>query len=522
MPHLLATESAGFSLDVDRPFDASVVQDLELDIVLDTMADGDAQVRAVARAVLLQPLQSRNEVIRRQDAIEDCRLHPAAVAALDAIAVRALQRDRSDPLWMLSLHPSPTQRLSHSAQRLAKLIPLLDEVRAWSSYAGSAMGSSAFRELRATIEQVLDDEEMQRLRSAQLEMTLPDGILVSAALDGVGQVARQRLRRARRENRHLLGGSPLHRPNRTYRIAERDQAGFDALAELGDRGVRHVADVATDAVAQLEMFFAALHDELAFLVASERLRAALETLGVRLTRPEPAHPDPGLDLPHRSRVGFRADGLMDPSLALRSGMPPVANDVVVGTEEVLVITGANHGGKSTLLRAIGVAQLMLQSGLPVAARSCTAALVGRVHTHWPRSEDEARVHGKLDDELARMSAIVDAVAPGDLLLSNESFSSTDEMEGAAIALEVVTALRDCGARVALVTHLWDLADALDRDTSVPTAFLRAPRDEDGARSFQLEPGPPLPTSYGMDLFDQAFGTDLAGRSVRAHDREEAS
>ena len=501
MPRLLGPEA----IDPEAPCDGALVQDLELDRLLDAMAGGDQRVRAVARTMLLTPVPTIESVRRRQAAIDDAARHPDEIDALDALAVRAAARDRSDPLWLLSLHPTSTQRLSHAARRLERLLPLLDDLRAWCGTAGRALRSDAFTDLIRTIEVTLDDAEMERLRTVRTQLSAPSGVVFSASLDGVGTVADVRLRSPRRENHRLLGGVPLKRPHRTYLIPERDQAGFDAAAELVEAAVRHAADAASGAAAQLDRFLEALHDELGYLRAAERLRVRLQQLGVPLCAPEP----------EPVGTGFRATGLVDPCLALRMDAVPVANDVTVGADEVLLITGANRGGKSTLLRAYGVAQLMLRAGLPVAASSCSAALLGRIRSHWTRPEDEQLQHGKLDEELARMRAVVESVSPGDLLLSNESFASTNEREGSAIGLEVFGALAACGVRLAIVTHLFDLANGLADDPAVPTACLRAPREDDGARPFRLEPGPPLPTSFGADLFDGAFGTDLAARARRS-------
>jgi DNA mismatch repair ATPase MutS len=147
--------------------------------------------------------------------------------------------------------------------------------------------------------------------------------------------------------------------------------------------------------------------------------------------------------------------------------------------------------------------------LPVAAIAYRAPAAGRVFTHWAREEDHELRHGKFDEELQRMSSLVDELRPGDLLLCNETFSSPSEAEGSQILLDVTRALVRSGVRVCSVTHLYDFAESVAADPDLRAVCLRAPRDHAGDRTYRLEPGPPLPTSFGVDLYDRVFGTDLA-------------
>jgi DNA mismatch repair ATPase MutS len=198
-------------------------------------------------------------------------------------------------------------------------------------------------------------------------------------------------------------------------------------------------------------------------------------------------------------VGLTARGLYNPLLPLR-GQEPVGSDLHAADSSLVVVTGANQGGKSTFLRAIGIAQMMAQCGLFVAAFETTVAPAQGVFTHFRREEDDHMVSGKLDEELARMSLIADRVMPGALLLCNESFSSTNEREAALVGGDVVLALRDAGVAVHLVTHQYELAARL-REESGDGTFLRAERQDDGRRTHQIVPGDPLRTSYGLDLYD---------------------
>ena len=89
----------------------------------------------------------------------------------------------------------------------------------------------------------------------------------------------------------------------------------------------------------------------------------------------------------------------------------VGNDIDADGKSLVMITGANQGGKSTFLRSVGVAQLMMQSGMFVGGESLRANVCEGVFTHYKREEDEALESGKLDEELARMSEIADHIAP---------------------------------------------------------------------------------------------------------------
>jgi hypothetical protein len=58
-----------------------------------------------------------------------------------------------------------------------------------------------------------------------------------------------------------------------------------------------------------------------------------------------------------------------------------------------------------------------------------------------------------------------------------------------------------------VTHLYDLAEGIRARGDDRALFLRAQRENDGVRTYRLLPGVPLPTSYGEDLYQEAFGAD---------------
>ena len=172
----------------------------------------------------------------------------------------------------------------------------------------------------------------------------------------------------------------------------------------------------------------------------------------------------------------------------------------------MMVTGANGGGKSTFLRSVGLAQLMMQCGMFVAAESLQADVSDGVFTHFRREEDAGMEKGKLGEELSRMSEIVNDISPGCLLLCNESVASTNESGRVG----------DRPPDRASADRRW--GQGLLRDPPVrpgPEPLLpRAPPTPSscgpsgaatGARPFLLREAAPLPTGFGEDLYRQVFG-----------------
>jgi DNA mismatch repair ATPase MutS len=242
-------------------------------------------------------------------------------------------------------------------------------------------------------------------------------------------------------------------------------------------------------------FFKQLRTELAFYIGCLNLHERLTQMGEAECFPVPV-------AARERRQSFV--GLYDVCLALSMGRRVVHNDLNADGKGLVVITGANQGGKSTFLRGIGVAQLMMQCGMFVPAESFRASVRTGVFTHYKREEDATMKSGKLDEELGRMSGIVDKLTPNSLMLFNESFAATNEREGSEIARQIVGALIEKDITIYFVTHLFELAHSLYVRKMPGAKFLRAERQSDGSRTFRLREGEPLQTSYGEDLYYRIF------------------
>jgi DNA mismatch repair ATPase MutS len=186
-----------------------------------------------------------------------------------------------------------------------------------------------------------------------------------------------------------------------------------------------------------------------------------------------------------SSQAFSCADLRDACLELRSAGPVTGNDAQADGKPLVIVTGANSGGKSTFLRSVGVAQLMMQCGLFVTAASYRADVTHGIFTHFIRAADPGMTSGRLDDELRRMSIIADQITPYCLVLFNESFAGTNEREGSEIGYQVARALLDAQIKVFFVTHRFEFAARCHRQHPDAALFLRAERGPDGRRNYKL-------------------------------------
>ena len=194
-------------------------------------------------------------------------------------------------------------------------------------------------------------------------------------------------------------------------------------------------------------------------------------------------------------------------MALARRMDVVGNDADIRDKMLLIVTGANQGGKSTFLRSIGIAQIMMQCGLFVSAEKYESGIFTGIYTHFTRREDVQMNSGRLDEELGRMEQMILHLEPDSLMLLNESFATTTEQEGSEIAYDIILALLEAGVKVLTVTHLLSFAKKCYNQDMKEAEYLSAERLEDGERTFRMVQGEPELTSFGLYLYEEIIGED---------------
>jgi hypothetical protein len=487
-----------FDLEEDLPpNEADLSSDLELDTLLQAMAGGDKFLLDVARHGLHSGLASPAQIVYRQHVLADCVARPGVVRDLYDVAVAAITGERH--LFGWTLRDSPDSVLYRARQVMQLYLDMFRRLRDITDAQAASFGSEGFTRFFAMLTEELADGYLAEIEAQLGELEFRRGTLISARLGpgakGTGYVLRRHPEQGWRDR---IPG--LNRSGYTFFVPERDEAGMRALSDLTSRGLNSTSSALAQSADHVRSFFEMLRAELGFYLSCLNLRDRLTAKGSPVCFPDP-------DVPAGAgHARLSARGLYDASLALSlDDGQAVGNDLDADGRQLIMITGANQGGKSTFLRSAGQAYLMMQAGMFVPADSFAASVSTGVFTHFKREEDVTMEMGKLDEELDRMSVIVGQITPGCLLLCNESFASTNEREGSEIARQVIHALTEAGIRIIFVTHLYDLAERYYAQHDPAALFLRAERQPDGRRTFRLPAGEPLPTSYGQDLYQQVFG-----------------
>lgn len=494
-----------FDPQAELPWQAEIlVKDLALPVLFEAMAQGDGCIAEVARTVVLTGLANDEmTIVYRQEILRDCLRHPEAVRELYEFAEAAVAQAKKQYLGMLVRYPEWV--LSQSIRHMTELLAMIRDLKRLALRHEALFAAPGWRAFFTRLRIEVDDDYLATVSDHLRRLTFQGGLVLSAALGQGNKGGDYRL------HRPLLVAEPSwlarlgawllalfrspHPPPHSFSLHPRDEGGIRVLAGIRHRGVSQTAIALAQSADHVRSFFTALKNELAFYVGCLHLQNRMTGLGAPTCMPVPE------PLPARR---FTCQGLYDVCLALQLGRPVIGNDVQADGDDLVLITGANQGGKSTLLRGIGLAQCLLQSGMFVAAETMRASVCSGIYTHFKREEDLRLESGKLDEELGRMSRIVDHVAPHALVLMNESFAATNEREGAEIGRQIVTALIDNRVRVVCVTHMYELARHFFAGHPPTFLFLRAAREENGERSFKVLPGEPLPTSFGTDLYRALF------------------
>jgi DNA mismatch repair protein MutS len=298
---------------------------------------------------------------------------------------------------------------------------------------------------------------------------------------------------------------------------------FRDIAEIMRKTIRPLAKALKEFISINSRLFIKLQEDFVFYLGAVKVINTLNRYGVPMTRPAVAG---------REKRIFDARGLYNVNLAiLLLHSPPekaqaaataiVRNDFSLGDRgRIAILTGPNRGGKTTILQAVGLTQIMAQVGLFVPAEQAEISVADNVFTHYPAQEELERGTGRFGEEAQRIRELFAKATRASLILLNETLSSTSMGESLFLAVDLVRVLRLLGTRAVYTTHLHQLAANIERinkntkgDSPLFSLVAMVKKDEDPERktgpdgkpaqtitpTFKIVPGPPEGQSYAIDL-----------------------
>jgi DNA mismatch repair protein MutS len=179
----------------------------------------------------------------------------------------------------------------------------------------------------------------------------------------------------------------------------------------------------------------------------------------------------------------------------------IPNDVNLGPDaRMIILTGPNMAGKSTVLRQVGLIVLMAQAGAFVPATRARIGMVDRLFTRVGASDNLVRGQSTFMVEMAETSAILHLASEKSLVLLDEIGRGTSTYDGVSIAWAVSEHLHDrARCKTIFATHYHELTQLADELSAVRN-FNVAVREsgEDVVFLHRLQPGG-ADRSYGIEV-----------------------
>lgn len=187
----------------------------------------------------------------------------------------------------------------------------------------------------------------------------------------------------------------------------------------------------------------------------------------------------------------------DITLLKKEGTKIVPNDAVFTVDEpFFYLTGANGGGKTTFIRAVGGAALFFLAGMPVFCDSGRASLLSAVYAHFPRDE-RFEGTGRFLDEKNRVDVILEKQDGNALVLLNETFATTGEEKAIEQTGILADTLYSSGNFGLYITHQHDVSK-----TEIPFLGVTVDEKNSNRRTYKIEKRRLPPRSFAKDILEK--------------------
>lgn len=479
-----------------------IYKDLNLNIILKTMSRDDAFMMEQIRSVMMVPIRDSKILDYRYGIIKDFYDHDELIYGLYKTGRecmnlaeqyrKEIEQNRNKTAARTSSLILSLRFVQNAIQAIKKMKDCFDRDKKES---GQALYSEGLCQLYDRLSKYPLDE-LEEIHKKALFYSTGGEAIFSVQISGGLKIEQSRLLKCFHYRANNAKGTALKIKKLYYKMVKKDSLLVEDDALIKDMrlfvelNMQKVLEFYTPWINDCISFMYDFAKEITFYMGVYNFQKRMKELDLML----------GFGEVSEQRTYKKIDDLYELSLALYVQSCPITNNLLNEDTVLTIITGANQGGKSTFLRSFGIAQILMQCGMPVPAKHFSSCLYSKIHTHFTRKEDAMLSRGRLEEELKRMSRIISELSLDSLVLLNESFASTTEKEGSQIAKNVIIPLYERGVEVMMVTHLHEFARDMYSNHLKGTMFLVAERKENGARTFKILPGKPHYSSYGTDLY----------------------